>query len=101
SRRSQQDAAVDTEGFSYERTETKSPRENTRVCDRARNGDARLDPAGGGDRRPRTTATAASTGPRRVHGNLPAAVPLHAGQELDERPQRPRVLRGRVPPLLP
>ena len=33
--------------------------------------------------------------------DLPAAVPLLTDEELDERPQRAGVLRGRVPPLLP
>ena len=32
---------------------------------------------------------------------VPAAVSLHPGDELDERPERPRLLQGRVPPLLP
>src|SRR5262249_27313223 len=31
----------------------------------------------------------------------PAALSLHARAELHERPERPRLLRGRVPPLLP
>src|SRR5262249_56245892 len=31
----------------------------------------------------------------------PAALPLHAAAQLHERPERPRLLRGPVPPLLP
>src|SRR5436190_986421 len=36
-----------------------------------------------------------------VRRALSAAVPLHAGRELDERPQWARLLQGRVPSVLP
>src|SRR6185295_7394075 len=36
-----------------------------------------------------------------LSGAVPAAVSLHAGEELDERSERARLLQGRVPPLLP
>ena len=36
-----------------------------------------------------------------IRRNVPAAVPFFAEEKLDERSERTRVLRGRIPPLLP
>ena len=49
----------------------------------------------------RGAGSAAAADFRELSGAVPAAVPLHAGEELDERSERARLLQGRVPPLLP
>lgn len=63
------------------------------------------DDGGGGDGLRPVRDPARSPGRRRrhpdVYRDLQTPVPLHSEEELDERPQRPRLLQGRVPPLLP